>query len=163
MEKIITFIVVLALGSLYEFLKQRAAARKDAVPDKDTSAGKASMSLSSSLPRFNLQDLARTFTSTTTAKPHRNPSRRTHKKAEATPAERPSSHSGFLPGELLQIPTPEQLEQAGTPMEIIEPETLDTPRDSSPARTATDDEHYARWRRAIIDAAIITPKFKTDF
>lgn len=163
MEKIILFLIVFGIGSLYEYIKQLKEKR-----DRADSAA----SHQNRKPQGGIEGMFRQFFEM--AEPESRPAqaagrpgpKRTADKAPAAPritatpapsmaGNHTTAASGqtFIPGELLDM-TPRAEEP---PMEIAEPEILSAPVDETVSKAAA--EHYARWRQAIIDTTIITPKF----
>lgn len=164
MEKIILFLIVFGIGSLYEYIRQLKEKRA-----KTAHAGKSPRAATDSeeAPAFqpfmsfnkminnSLRDISRAL--------EEQPRKAPEKPAPPVPAPAPLQTDSrqaakgksreFLPGELLDIPAAEP----DLPMEIAEPESI-KPLAGENVDKATA-EHYARWRQAIIDTTIITPKF----
>lgn len=164
MEKIILFLIVFGVGSLYEYIRQlreKRAKAGHAGTSRGAASGKGSSPALRPLISFNqmmdssLRDIRRTFESHPDETPEKPAPPAS---APLQPDSRPAAGAkgttrGFLPGELPGIPAAEP----DILMEIAEPETI-KPLPGNTVDKATAD-HYARWRQAIIDTTIITPKF----
>lgn len=170
MEKIILFLIVFGVGSLYEYLKEsrkkRAESPRAADQSPETAPGAGNpfaqlfRSLESPAPaaaprRQQRQRQASARSAATAQQPVAVRPTAAQKAQEA--GQHPSS-SAFLPGELHASPSEMQS------MPEIQLEDLDeiaaAPAAVSPATdSGATARHYARWRQAIIDSEIITPKF----
>lgn len=156
MEKIILFLIIFGIGSLYEYIKQlreKRAGAEDAVAQQKSrpqGLGEAFRQFfdapgqrqKPSSPRQAARP-AKTESAADGVAP-------TASTPVATPA---ASRSAFLPGELLEMKAPAD----DTPMEVAELEPVAPTADATQNKALAD--HYARWRQAIIDTTIITPKF----
>lgn len=178
MEKIILFLIIFGIGSLYEYIKQlrekRAGAEDAVAQQKSRPQGlEGAFRQFFDLPaqQSRPQGLGEAFRQFFDAPGQRQkPSSprqapRPAKTESATdsiaptasapvaPATPAGSRSAFLPGELLEMKAPAD----DTPMEVAELEPVAPPAGATENKALAD--HYARWRQAIIDTTIITPKF----
>lgn len=158
MEKIILFLIIFGIGSLYEYIKQlreKRAGAEDAVAQQKSRP----QGLEGAFRQFFDAPAQRqkAVSPRQAARPAR-----TERTAESiaptasapvAPATTAGSRSAFLPGELLEMKAPVD----DTPMEVAELEPVAPPADATENKALAD--HYARWRQAIIDTTIITPKF----
>lgn len=178
MEKIILFLIIFGIGSLYEYIKQlreKRAGAEDAVAQQKSRPqgleGAFRQFFDAPARQSRPQGLGQAFKQFFDAPVQRQkPSSprqaarpaRTERAAESiaptasapvAPATPAGSRSAFLPGELLEMKAPVD----DTPMEVAELEPVVPPADATENKALAD--HYARWRQAIIDTTIITPKF----
>lgn len=161
MEKIILLLFFIGASSLFEYLKKR---RQERAESSRTSDRSGQMSV-------NANPFAQFFKAGAIAAPNQQHRRLPYVGPDQAPepthdipahkstTKKCKSPQPFLPGELHQSPSEMQ------PMPEIAITDLDEINDTStPSKDNPDDEttrHYARWRQAIIDSAIITPKFRT--
>lgn len=162
MEKIILLLFFIGASSLFEYLKKRRQERAESSRPSARS-GQTAVNTNPFAQFFNAGAMAAAnqqhgrlpYVSPDQAPepPHDIPAHKSTTKNRKT-------QQPFLPGELHQSPSEMQ------PMPEIAITDLDEINDTTvPSLDNPDDEttrHYARWRQAIIDSAIITPKFRTQ-
>ena len=161
MVKMILLLFFIGASSLFEYLKKRRQEREESSHPSD----------SSDLMTIKANPFAQFFKAGAIAATNQQPGRRPHVRSNQSPdldQEVPAYKSTtknrktpqpFLPGELHQSPfeMPPMPEKTLTDLDEINDTTV------SAQNNPNDDtaRHYARWRQAIIDSAIITPKFRT--
>lgn len=152
MEKIILFLIVFGIGSLFEYLKKRGKERAES-PRAATPRPKAHSGNQTALNQFlNLRYGINVGNPTVTVKPDDAP---VGEKEETDSL--PPMHSPFLPGERHAVTMPKTDD---APMELTELEELPEITDRRPTETdSATAAHYGRWRQAIIDTTILAPKF----
>lgn len=158
MEKIISFLIVFGVAALFEFLKDR---KKKA----DSSRAATSQPKRSSYRRPYANALSELEGLLDMRIPD-SPAGPPHPLPVADERDNTTDcHNGrtFLPGESHHRPVtvPEQEEEL---MELVSLPELPDASGSDHIETAEDRrlaEHYERWRRAIIDTAILTPRHKS--
>lgn len=176
MEKIILFLIIFGIGSLYEYIKQlreKRAGAEDAVAQQKSrpqgleGAFRQFFDLPAQQSRpQGLGEAFRQFFDAPGQRQKPSSPRQAARPAKtesavdgvaptaSTPVATPAaSRSAFLPGELLEMKAPSD----DTPMEVAELEPMAPTADATQNKALAN--HYARWRQAIIDTTIITPKF----
>lgn len=164
MVKIILLLFFIGASSLFEYLKKRRQEREESSHPSDSSD-------SSDMMTIKANPFAQFFKAGAIAAANQQPGRRPHVRPNQSPdldQEVPDYKSTtknrktpqpFLPGELHQSPfeMPPMPEKTLTDLDEVNDTTV------SAQNNPNDDteRHYARWRQAIIDSAIITPKFRT--
>lgn len=156
MEKIILFLIVFGIGSLFEYLKKMREKRADlsraAQPQRQRP-----VSFNGFTP-FTRPEASLTSTSFPGVVPKTIPA---ENQAAATEPRQPvreersgkASPKSFLPGETHQSFSDTE------PLEVATPDEIASPVSGSEQQPAQIDEHYRRWRQAIIDSEILRPKF----
>lgn len=154
MEKIILFLIVFGIGSLFEYLKKKGKERAES-PRAATPRPTAHSGNPTAINQFlNLRYGLNVSNPTATVKPDEAPV--SEKEGTDNPRTMPSP---FLPGERHAITVPETDDAQ---MELTELEELPEITDKRPTETdSATAAHYERWRRAIIDTTILTPKFNS--
>ena len=161
MVKIILLLFFIGASSLFEYLKKRRQEREESSHPSD----------SSDLMTIKANPFAQFFKAGAIAATNQQPGRRPHVRSNQSPdlyqevpaykstTKKRKTPQPFLPGELHQSPfeMPPMPEKTLTDLDEINDTTV------SAQNNPNDDtaRHYARWRQAIIDSAIITPKFRT--
>ncbi|MCI8999287.1 MAG: hypothetical protein HFJ95_09920 [Muribaculaceae bacterium] len=137
MEKIIIYVLIIAIGVLFDFIKKRA--RKTA---SSTSVNKSpTPQLQDSFQQFfALQDTPTERKSQSAKRPE------PVQKQERKPVAKHQPSKPFLPGET----------EIALPAISDEPESIKVKERETPPEVAA---HYARWRQAILDAEILQRKF----
>lgn len=149
MEKIILFLIVIGVSALFDYLGKRV--KKGADKSRAHSSGhqspyrqpKASPRPTTdmafqSIPRFPVEDPVLVMAPETESS-----------------TLRPGPATSFLPGEVMEITEPDSISEP-SPISSIE-------TDGSPILSVTDNEnadHFRRWRQAVIDSEILTPKYR---
>lgn len=143
MEKIIIYALIIAIGVLFEYIKKRARGDQSSKPVSQTPQHK-------SISQATIQALV-TEASPASIGLHKPTKAKRDKTRPAMPAPpkpiRQECKKIFLPGEQIKS-------RATTAYNTAISDN------NSEHQTATDvSEHFARWRKAIIDAEIIQRKF----
>ncbi len=145
MEKIISILIIFGLTSLYEYIKQMRKKRAESQRAEFQARRRPAPVAAGMAAPFSTE-----VREPNTVMRHENHAERPRRE---TPKD---NHKTFLSGENVTIPLVVDDEK---PIEIVD---LDA-NDSSVGTAVTSSgsvDHYERWRQAIIDAEIITPKFK---
>lgn len=139
MEKLILFLIVFGIGSLFEYLKQKREQRADSHVDKIASPRAAAVKKPHRQPRIDkpaqpqhMPPLPQTEAVPATAR----------FRTAATKTPRQPAEEG---GSIFDMPPGESLSEAA----IFAP----------PEQDEQLQRHYERWRRAVIDSEILRPKF----
>ncbi|MBD5353403.1 MAG: hypothetical protein HDR85_00590 [Bacteroides sp.] len=154
MEKIIFFLIVFGIGSLFEYIKKLRQERADSSRAAETSHQR-------SVNFKGFQPFSRKMASfMTTAFPPASPEGESGASAKPSRNEVPEQKKprpAFLPGETIENIS------GSEPLEVETFDEISTPELQSarqPDGDLTDTEaHYRRWRQAIIDSEILRPKF----
>ncbi len=158
MEKIILFLIVIGVGSLFEYLKklrkERADSSRAARPQSRRPV------IFNGFTQFMNQAVSYTssatdsFTVLSSETPQVNATAETRcQQSKEKPGK--SERKAFLPGEThesISVTEPLEIETLG---EITAPSTTRTEQQDE----ASAEAHYRRWRQAIIDSEILRPKF----
>lgn len=139
MEKLILFLIVFGIGSLFEYLKQKREQRADSHVDKIASPRAAVVKKPHRQPRADKA-----------AQPRRIPPLPQTEAAQATPqlrtvAAKTPRQPAEEGGSIFDMPPGESLSEAA----VFAP----------PEQDEQLQRHYERWRRAVIDSEILRPKF----
>lgn len=140
MEKIIIYVIIIAAGVLFDFIKKRA--RKSATSQQANKPPKPQAQFP--LLQFSDLNIPRNKPELIPSDKHETAPGRVIKQ-EPEKIKHDKLSAAFLPGEK-EISLPDITDD--TPMEISKQEV--------PADVAA---HYARWRQAILDAEILQRKF----
>lgn len=144
MKEIISILILFGLTSLFEYIKQMRKKRAESQraespsPRRPEPVAMAAMAVPAA---FRMRPV------------HPAPERQYHETKSSEEAPKDKNRS-FLPGEAVAMSAPVADE---TPIEIVDLDAapaVETGDAGSPAA-----RHYERWRRAIIDAEILSPKF----
>ena len=154
MEKIISFLIMFGAAALFEFVKERKkkAGSSRAATDRP---GKSVNHLPGNLTQLLNARIPNTSETPTASVPLPYSSDRT------TITDTPRGKRPFLPGESHHRPivVPKQHEE-DEPMELITiPELPENTDQTDNMSSSPNEEHYLRWRRAIIDTAILNPPY----
>lgn len=143
MEKIIIYILIIAIGILFDFIKKRV--RKSAASKPENKAPKPQIS-TPFLQFSNLQAAPMpTHPAPMTASPQEKTKKDKQKKEEIRRVQSQNAATPFLPGE-----------QEISALTTVETAPIETTQKEDPTDISA---HYSRWRQAIIDAEILQRKF----